>query len=119
VASVVASDRADIALLCLDEEAAVAPLASAEAPEARGLVAVTGYPRTRAHAQDLRVCAAGPGPDETSALLDCPLEQGFSGSPIRDPAPDGPVVGVASASNASLSVAVLLSALPEETCPPL
>lgn len=118
VASVVMSERADVARLCLEAASEIEPLPMAPGAAPSPMAGVLGYPFTRAHAQDLRVCALGPGPDAARVVLDCPLEQGFSGAPVRSPAPDGPVVAVTSASNATLSVAVRLSALPREGCPP-
>ena len=117
VASVIASEGADVARLCLAEASAAEPLPSAAAVPEPGPAVVRGYPRTRAHAQEPRACGLVPGDGSALATLDCPLEQGFSGSPVRSPGPDGPVIGVASASNATMSVAALLTALPERRCP--
>ena len=117
VASVITAEGADIARLCLRARAEARPLPSAAGAPGSGPATVRGYPRTRAHAQDLRSCRLSPRSGASIVDLDCPLEQGFSGSPVRSPGPDGPVVGVASASSATASVAALLSALPEEACP--
>ena len=120
VASVVASDVADIARLCLDGPARTPPLATDAAPPAAGVVGVTGYPGSRAHLQDERLCWMEPGSDGAAAVaaLGCPLEGGFSGGPVRGPGPDGPVIGVAFASSATGSLAALLGALPPDAdCP--
>ena len=108
VASVAMSDSADVARLCLDAPSGARPLpASAGRPAPAGAV-VRGYPRTRPHAQDLRRCRLSPLAGRPLAALDCPLEQGFSGAPVRSPGELGPVIGVASASGPSGSVVALL-----------
>ena len=119
VASVEASSGWDIARLCLDAPAAVAPLAASAERPAPGPAETRGYPRSRPHAQDPRTCRLGPMAGRPQAELDCPLEPGMSGSPVVVGEGEAArVIGVASASNATASLVVLLEALPEGGCPP-
>lgn len=117
VASVEMAPEWDIARLCLDEPAAVAPLTpSAERP-GPGPAEARGYPRSRPHAQDLRACRLGPMGGRPQAALDCPAEQGMSGAPVSMGEGEGArVVGVLSASSDVASLVVLLGALPEGGC---
>ena len=117
VRSVVRSPMADVALLCLDADAAAEPLPSERSRPVEGRAFVRGYAWSRAHVQQGRACRMEPVDGEPQAILDCPLEQGFSGAPVRSPGEAGPVIGVASASNERISVTALLEALPEEGCP--
>ena len=117
VARVEASSDWDVARLCLDAPAAVAPLGASSDRPAAGEARARGYPRSQAHAQDVRTCRLAPIPGRPEAALDCPLEQGMSGAPVSmEEGEAARVVGVASASNASASVIVLLDALPEGGC---
>ena len=117
VASVETASEWDIARLCLDEPAAVAPLASSAERPGPGPAEARGYPRSRAHAQDLRSCRLGPMNGRPTAALDCPAEQGMSGAPVIVGEGEGArVVGVLSASNDVASLVVLLGALPEGGC---
>ena len=117
VASVEASPDWDIARLCLDAPAAVAPLGSSSDRPAPGEARARGYPRSQAHAQEEKTCHLAPMAGRPQAALDCPLEQGMSGAPVRVGEGEAArVTGVASASNARASLIVLLDALPEGGC---
>lgn len=118
VASVETAPEADLARLCLDAGAGAAPLpASAERPD-EAPAGIRGYPATRAHAQSERACALSLLPGEPLALLDCPLEQGFSGAPVTVGEGEAArVVGVVSASGEGRSLVALLASLPESGCP--
>ncbi len=119
VASVASAPDWDIARLCLDEPAAIEPLDSSAARPAAGPAETRGYPRSQAHAQDTETCRLEPLAGRPQAALDCPLEQGMSGAPVSvGEGGEARVIGVASASNASMSLVVLLGALPEGGCPP-
>ena len=117
VASVDVAPDEDVARLCLDADAPMAPLAaSADAP-GPGPARALGYPASRAHAQDARACGLVPVAGRRAAMLDCPMEPGMSGAPVSmGEGEDARVVGVVSASGEGRSLAALLGALPAGGC---
>jgi len=82
----------DVALMAIAPRSDLAPLALA--PVTDGPFTVTGYRRSQPHLQDTLTC---PLLDQAGAQikLDCAVEPGLSGAPVRDAA--GRVVAVLSA----------------------
>ncbi|MFD0916426.1 trypsin-like serine peptidase [Pseudahrensia aquimaris] len=103
----------DIAVICLDKRSAQKPLPMGDVKGLAKLSTadVTGYRRSKAHITTTLTCALQKG--RTRARMECPVEPGMSGSPVRV---DGKIVGVMASTSKAFSVATLADDLPDAPC---
>lgn len=113
VKSVHPDEKRDIAVLCLDKPSQQKPikLGDVSALPLQSEASVTGYRRSKAHATSTLICQFQKG--KTRARMECPVEPGMSGSPVRI---NGKIVAVMASTTKAFSIATLAKDIPKTSC---
>lgn len=103
----------DIAIICLSKKSRQEslPMGDVSKLEKLSTAKVVGYRRSKAHITSSLTCVLQKG--KTRARMECPVEPGMSGSPVRV---DGKIVAVMASTAKAFSVATLINDLPKVNC---